>query len=390
MTRVAVFGASGFVGATLVERLRTSTRWDVVPIVHSSGNAWRLARMALDLVSVDLRDEDNVRRALQGCSHVVNCSRGDDAVMLRGFKTLLRASGRLGVKRFVHISSVAVYGDPPVAGSETEDAPTKPARGSYGWIKLRQDRLLQEAAAAGLSAVALCPPNIGGPYSQYLLGILAGLRRGCIPLVESGRRPCNLVDADNLAHAIELALESGPSDGRRLFVTDGEPATWRQVVDALWPLLPPGTPVPREIAADELAGLVMAARPPGASLTRSLKHLVSSDVREVLRQDPLLAKVDRAGRRLAGMLGPAAEDRLRRLIEGRVRVPKAPTLPQVELRLTAQQLRTVAHTSGLAAKALGYRPLHTFSSSMQAFAAWYRCMTGLDSEFGDLYSKLYC
>ncbi|PYV39918.1 MAG: dihydrodipicolinate reductase, partial [Acidobacteria bacterium] len=39
--RVAVVGASGLVGATLVERLVVLPGCEVVPLIHSSGNAWR-------------------------------------------------------------------------------------------------------------------------------------------------------------------------------------------------------------------------------------------------------------------------------------------------------------------------------------------------------------
>lgn len=387
--RIAVLGASGFVGSALVERLVASGDWEVMPFVHSSGNAWRIARLGLNLSRLDLLARADLQQALRGCSHIVNCTRGDDEVMLKGFRQLLDCARQEGVQRFVHLSSVAVYGDPPVAGSETEDARGRPAHGSYGWVKLRQDQMLQRAAARGMSAVAICPPNIGGPYSPYLQAVLAGLRRGRIPMLDGGRRPCNLVDADNLAHAIELALHGGPSDGRRLFVTDGDPPNWRQVVEALRPLLPGDAPVSREITASELTGMLISARPPGPSIGRSLKHLVSSDVREVLRRDPLLATLDRAARRAVSWLGARNEQRLRTALEGPNRIAPATAGPGIDLRLASQQLRTVIHSSGAAFRLLGYRPLHSTASSLEAFKRWYLATTGLDATFEHLYAKLY-
>lgn len=389
MTRVAVLGASGFVGTTLVGRLLAAGNWEVTPFVHSSGNAWRIARLGLSLSKLDLLDRTSVREALRGCSHVVNCTRGDDSVMLKGFRLLLDCAVQEGVQRFIHLSSVAVYGDPPVAGSETEDAPGRPARGSYGWVKLRQDQMLRRAASAGMSAVAICPPNIGGPYSPYMQAVLAGLRRGRIPMLDGGRRPCNLVDAENLAHAIELSLHGGPSDGRRLFVTDGDPPNWRQVADALRPLLPDDAPAPRQITAGQLEGMLAAALPPRASVGRSLKHLVSGEVREVLRRDPLLATLDRTARRAVGCLGARNEQRLRTALEGPMRIAPATAGQQIDLRLASQQLRTVIHSSRAAAELLGYRPLHTTGSSLEAFKRWYLAATGLDSAFADLYATLY-
>ena len=75
--RIAVIGASGFVGSTLVEQLLMGTD-EVVPFIHSSGNAWRIARLGIELRALDLLDGRQVEAALHGVTHVVNCSRGGD------------------------------------------------------------------------------------------------------------------------------------------------------------------------------------------------------------------------------------------------------------------------------------------------------------------------
>ncbi|HEY9446059.1 MAG TPA: NAD(P)-dependent oxidoreductase, partial [Burkholderiales bacterium] len=139
MRRIAVVGASGLVGSTLTERLLAQGADEIVPFIHSSGNAMRLARRGVELKMLDLMEPTQVEAALAGVTHVVNCSRGSDEVMLTGLSNLLAASRKHRVERFVHLSSVAVYGDPPPPESSAEDAPALPARGTYGWIKLQQD-----------------------------------------------------------------------------------------------------------------------------------------------------------------------------------------------------------------------------------------------------------
>lgn len=388
MKRVVVFGASGFVGAMLVERLLQAGNCEVVPVVHSSGNAWRVARLPLSVRTVDLLVPAGISAALEGASHVVNCTRGDDKVMLDGFKSLLQACSSQRVSRFVHLSSVAVYGDPPPPESRVESGPTKPARGGYGWIKLKQDEMLQKAARAGLASVALCPPNIGGPYSLFHMALLNALRRGRIPLVDDGAGPCNLVDVDNLVLAIELALEGGPSDGRRLFITDDQTPTWAEVLAELRPLLPPTSmPVPR-LSALELQALLDAQRPPSPSLSRTIKHLISGDVRAVLRRDPLLARVDSALRSAVTVLGAAAEDRIRLSVDAQARGMSPGGSQALDLRLASQQLRKVVHSSALAADTLGYRPRHGFAQSMEAFRNWFSSGTGADSPFAELYARV--
>ena len=69
-------GASGFVGVTVVERLLARGADEVVPSIHGSGNAWRLARLGIDLRTLYLLDPGQVESALAGFIHVVNCSPG--------------------------------------------------------------------------------------------------------------------------------------------------------------------------------------------------------------------------------------------------------------------------------------------------------------------------
>ena len=59
----------------------------------------------------------------------------------RAWRNLLRASVAARVKRFVHVSSVAVYGDNPPAAARYETAPTRKTGNDYGDLKLEQEEL---------------------------------------------------------------------------------------------------------------------------------------------------------------------------------------------------------------------------------------------------------
>ena len=371
MKRVAVVGASGFVGTALTERLVASGTAEVVPIIHSSGNAWRLLRMGIPLKIVDLHNRSELDKALEGCTHIVNCSRGDESVMIKGFKNLLDAARSARVQTFVHLSSVAVYGDPPHPQSVSEDAPTNPMMGTYGGIKLQQDRMTQSAAKAGLPSIILCPPNIGGPYSYFFLQVLEALRKGTFVLLAGQPAVCNLVDAANLSYAIELSLDKGSHDAPRVFVTDDEPTTWMDVVDGLMPLLK-GFPRPPLISREEMISLRPDSAPRSQSLKRTMLHLVSSDVREAMRRDPNLAKVDGLFRRATKVLGSTMEDRLRVTVEGPVKIRPISFDANVARGLSVQQLRGVRHSCDLAKRVLAYKPLVTVQESLEAFCKWQR------------------
>ena len=390
--KVVILGASGFVGTTLTERLLNRSGIEVVPAIHSAASAWRLARHGIPLQQLDINDRDALSAMLRGATHVINCTRGPRSVMIDGLRNVIAGCRAAGVTRLVHLSSVMVYGDPPDPASHHEDAPTNPPPGpdSYGLIKLEQDRLVQKAAAAGLASVVLCPPNISGPHSEYLAGIVNSMRSGSFALVDDGGNPCNLVDVRNLCHAIELALdfEGTALDGTRLFVTDGQPVTWMDVFTELRELAE--VHEVRRIEHQELARLAGGrAAPVTMSISKAIRHLVSSDVRAALRKDPLLASLDRAARRAVSMFGGRMEDRLRMGIEGHTSVLQVDPNADLAVGLCAQQLRGVRHLNDRAEKTLGFRPPVTFKQSMRDFRCWYRNTHGMDSPYWLLSRHLY-
>jgi nucleoside-diphosphate-sugar epimerase len=379
--KIALFGATGFVGTTLAERLGRRADVELRLFSRGFGNAWRLARSGTTLETIDVLNPADVERAVSGCTHVVNCTRGGPDVMIKGLDILLRASRAARVQRFVHLSSVAVYGESPPPEAAHESGPARPEPGSYGAEKLLQDQMVQRAAEEGLSCVILCPPNISGVYSSFVCNVLADIRAGSFALVEGGRLALNVVDVENLAHAIELALVAPRADAQRIFVTDGEGLTWRDLAEALLPLSERDRPI------DEVPAHLFRRSPeppPKPSLFRSLKHLVSSDVREALRRDPLLARLDKGMRQLVAAAGGRIEDSLRHAIEGPIKVRQVPDRTPYTSRYNAMQLRNVHHHIDRARELLGYKPVLSFQASMARFRTWYEVTHGYGEDFWPL------
>jgi len=388
VTKIAVFGASGFVGTALVERFLAHGRYEVLPFIHSSGNAWGLARHGLELRSVDILSERDVRTALDGCTHVVNCTRGPREVMINGLRNLLHASRSAEVRRFVHLSSVAVYGEPPPPASVHEDAQAGPLPGTYGSMKLRQDKMVQTACRRGLPSVILCPPNISGAYSFFLLGVLAAIREGRLALVDGGDTPCNLVDVQNLAKAIELALFCEKAEGARIFVTDDEDITWGQVAQGLAPLVDGDLLLP-SISSDDAHRMLRSSGERQFSRLRSVKRLIASEeVRNLIKQDPLLSKIGGYMRSTSRLLPKAFEDRLRMLITRPLPTSQINTKPVYDERLCRTQMRGVRHSCALAKETLAYSPDYSFADSMEAFRSWYEAAFGWNSEAWILLQEL--
>ncbi|MCA9136343.1 MAG: NAD-dependent epimerase/dehydratase family protein [Planctomycetales bacterium] len=375
MTRVAIFGASGFVGSTLAEELMADGV-DVRCMIHSTGNAWRLARHGIDLKICDLMDIESIRTALSGCSHVVNCSRGKGNVMVDGFRNLLTACREIQPHRFVHISSVAVYGEVFDSDCISEDHPTRPEHGSYGWKKLQQDQMLMKEAQRGLPAVAICPPNISGPYSMFCDEICNNLRSGSFAFVDQGRFPCSLVDVGNLVQAIRLGLEADVVDGRRVFVCDQPTETWHRIATALARIVGVTEDIPN-VSSDEAKRRVAALTAPSGSTRKTIGHLVSSEVRASLRKDPYIGKLEKLAVGWAKRLPAAIQDRLRDDV--RHIKPAQNSNRSLSVRLMAQQIRNISYDNSLARDCLGYQPRIDFQSSIASFERFAELHWGLGS-----------
>jgi nucleoside-diphosphate-sugar epimerase len=388
MTRIAVVGASGFVGSTLVERLLAGGRCEVRPLIHRAGSAWRLARLGIELKPVELLSRDALRTALEGCTHVVNCSRGPRTVMFDGLENLTEVCRSLGMQRLVHLSSVAVYGDPPPPESVHEDAPTNPVDGGYGWTKLRQDEIVQAACRRGLPSVVLCPPYIGGAYSMFILRLLWAMQEGRFALVDGGGLGCNLVDVQNLAQAIELGLFCEVGDGKRIFVTNDEPTTWRDIADALVPLVSGDGGVP-SISEDEGRQLARAATAPPRSTLSTLGRVVSSqETKALLREVALARRLYGIAQATTRWLPGAMRERIDAAMRPPIRIERGTVSPDYDARLCGLQLRGVIHSCARARAVLGYRPEVSFARSMAVFRRWYEATHGWGSDFAALFQEL--
>jgi predicted dehydrogenase/nucleoside-diphosphate-sugar epimerase len=235
--RVLITGAAGFIGCRTAEVLHLGQGWKVRALVHTPGSAARLARLPVEMVQGDLKSREDMGQAVQGCDAVVHCAVGTSygqrreifAVTVGGTRNLAEAARAAGVRRFVHLSSIAIHGG-GVPGVLDETAPVRPTRrDDYSESKAKAERVIQKAARAGLSALVLRPGNVYGPFSRtFSIRPIQYLKKGRLELVGSADTPSNTVYVDNLVHAVVRALEAPAelADGQAFTISDGDGMTW--------------------------------------------------------------------------------------------------------------------------------------------------------------------
>ena len=276
--RVLVTGATGLVGSHLVRALRE--RGDAVQALVRDPERARALLPALDgleFVKGDLLEPESLKAAVRGVEVVYHCAaqvalpyQGDRLKIFRvnveGTRNVLQASEEGDVRRFVFVSSVAVYGDPKES-LVGEDHPKNP-KGPYAESKVLAEELVEMAGARGLETVILRPCVIYGPGDRnFLPQIVETLPRFPFPLVDGGRQPLDMVHARDVAQALVLAGTHPRAAGRVYNVTDGETHSLRELVEVFCQSLgirPRLVPLPYPLAlvlAALVAGLSKAARP---------------------------------------------------------------------------------------------------------------------------------
>jgi nucleoside-diphosphate-sugar epimerase len=267
--RVAVTGASGFIGRTLCRRL-AAAGVGVRAIVRSTA-------AEPDAVAVgDLGPDTDWRAAIAGVDCVVHCAARahvlDETatdplaeyrrVNVRATEALARQAAAGGVRRLVYLSSIGVHGVTTNGRGpfRHDDAPA-PAE-PYAVSKLEAERALRAIAAReGIELVIVRPPLVYGPgVPANFLRLLRLVDRGWpLPFgAVRGRR--SLLGVENLADLLLRCVQLPVAAGGTFLASDGEDLALPELIGLLAKFLGrrvPLLPVPPAMlrGAGRLAGV---------------------------------------------------------------------------------------------------------------------------------------
>ncbi|MBI2071074.1 MAG: NAD(P)-dependent oxidoreductase [Elusimicrobia bacterium] len=237
-----VTGGAGYLGSHLAKKLlKQGERVRVLDIART-----KYLPPEVEFVEGDIRDRRVVAKAMEDADVVFHLAfiqsfsrrpeREKWEIDIGGTRHMLEAALEVGVRRFVHTSTIEIYGTRPPFPC-TEDAPTDDPVGWYGRHKLETEWLCGLFMKQGLAVTMLRLPTICGP-GHYNHGpmldlmdrILAGKP---VAVAGDGKIYGSFVGYEDALDAYCLAAAKGEAVGEAFNVAAAEPATHREVLQAM-------------------------------------------------------------------------------------------------------------------------------------------------------------
>ncbi|MFN0302351.1 MAG: complex I NDUFA9 subunit family protein [Burkholderiales bacterium] len=227
MSRICLIGGSGFLGRNIAELLVRDQHFLIVPTRRRERAKRNLILLpTIDLVEANVHDDTALDRALSGCTAVINLvgvlhSRpaspyGPDFARAHVElpQRIVRACGRAGVRRLIHVSALGA----------ADDAPSE-----YQRSKAAGEAVFL-AASRTLDVTIFRPSVVFGMDDQFL-NLFAAMQR-LLPFVvlAGGESKFQPVFVGDVARAIVASVDHEESFGRRYDLAGPTVYTLRELV----------------------------------------------------------------------------------------------------------------------------------------------------------------
>jgi nucleoside-diphosphate-sugar epimerase len=230
-----ITGIGGFIGSRTAE-LALERECHVRGLQHSLSNAKKLQKLGIDVVQGSITDPVATKIACEGMDVVVHTAaiakeggtlEDFRSVNVAGAVTVAKAAKAAGVRVFIHLSSVMVYGF-NYPDSVAEDGALRGEQNPYCQTKIESEQeLLKLHDSPAFNIIIIRAGDVYGPGSlHWTTRPLLLMHKRLFILANGGRGAINHLYIDNLIDAIFLAIEK-ESYGEIFNITDGENTSWK-------------------------------------------------------------------------------------------------------------------------------------------------------------------
>ena len=236
MSKIFITGVNGFIGSHIAERFIQAGH-QVCGLVRKTSDLKLIEHLGLELYYGDISEQHSFEDALQGVEMVVHVAGfASDwgewekfrRINIEGTQNVARAAQVKGVKRFVHISTVALHGFP---NKRNMDESTPFAQTKFAYCeskKVAEQWLFDFAQKSPMEITAIRPGNVFGPRDHtFIEKYLEVIEQGKAAYIDGGRHWTCPVYIDNLVDGVMLAALSEQAPGQAFIITDGLDINWK-------------------------------------------------------------------------------------------------------------------------------------------------------------------
>jgi nucleoside-diphosphate-sugar epimerase len=260
MARVLVTGGAGTIGAAVVRRLLRDPDWEVRVSDQRAAPDWM--REGCEVHTGDLRDLDQAREAMRGCSHVIHL-----AAIVGGianfhklphtltevnnalYNAVVRAALDHSVERFVYVSSSMVFEQATQYPTPEEHILACPMpRSAYGFSKLTGEVYVRAAHDEHGLPWTICRPfNAYGPGEMPedepgIAHMVPDVIRKCLtlpdgaplPIFGDGTQTRTLTHVDDIADGVVTAMASPAGLNEDFNVSSAREMTVADIARVIW------------------------------------------------------------------------------------------------------------------------------------------------------------
>ena len=249
---ILITGGTGFIGSRLALRcLADGNRVAVFGQTNTPAeeqNRREIEGRGAAVIHGSVTDQGLVRTAVQGVDVVYHLAAAQHEanipdrifhdVNVTGTENLLQASMAAGVRRFIHGSTIGVYGK--MAGTIDESTPCNPDN-IYGRTKLAGEEMVRSYQDK-LPVVIIRIPETYGPGDRRLLKLFKAIKKRMFFMIGPGTNIHHLIYVDDLITGFLQAARRDIPSGALFVLAGKEPVTTNAMVAVIAKEL--GTSIP--------------------------------------------------------------------------------------------------------------------------------------------------
>ena len=267
--RIFLTGGTGYIGGALARRL-VADGHEVRALVRATSKVEGLQELGVATFVGDLGDRYSMREGMSGADWVIHAAADLDfgapeermrKINVEGSDNVASLAFKLGVGRFLSVSSIAFFGGSPEDGSPaTETTPIQqPFPSLYSVTKHSGELAIREWGKKGLRINTVYPSLVYGPPGKKSGSnfFLRQMIKGRIPAVVGGDRKVSWIHLEDVVEGM-LAVMRKAQPGRD-YLLAGDVTTVRSLVNRVCRLAgvrPPRLSLPVGVAR---VGLVLSA-----------------------------------------------------------------------------------------------------------------------------------